>query len=134
MSDFNIILEPRLMFHTLLELENQTNLTIISLYSIALVLQDAADLTYAIEFGELIKQAEKDINHLGHGVMAAVNAINIACSEVVNKLVDKFASHGAKTNYNPTNYVDIEIKTNLADRVAIYVMLVGSLLEDMLRR
>lgn len=130
MAPYNIILEPKQMFKTLHDLQVQTAHTIVTMYGVESVLQKASDLTYAIGFGELIKQAERDINHFGHAVVAANNAVNSACSAVVNQLVEKFAPEGAKSSYEAPPYKEIHLKTNPPTRVAIYVTGVLQLMEE----
>lgn len=134
MSDHNIILEPKLMFQTLHDLQIQTAHTIVTLYGVESVLQKASNLTYAIGFADLIKQAEKDINHFGHAVVAANNAVNAACSGVVNQLVEKFAPEGAKSSYEAPPYKEIHLKTNPPTRVAVYVGGVLELMEEERKR
>ena len=52
--------------------------------------------------------------------MAANNAFNSACKDVVNQLVDKFASEGAKSDYGSPPFVEITVKINVADRAQIF--------------
>ena len=120
MSGGSIILEPKQMFQTLQEMEKATQDIIKLIQEISQVLEAASILTFAIGFGELIKAAEAAINQVGNAVVAANNAFNSACKDVVNQLVDKFASEGAKSDYSSPNFVEITIKINVADRAQIY--------------
>src|SRR4051794_19331084 len=120
MSGGSIILEPKQMFQTLQEMEKATQDVIKLIQEITQVLEAASILTFAIGFGELIKAAEAAINQVGNAVVGANNAFNTACKEVVNQLVDKFASEGAKSDYAAPNFVEITIKINVADRAQIH--------------
>ena len=134
MSGPNIILEPKLMFHTLQEMEKETKDILKSIHALAHVLQSVSGLTYAIGFGDLIKQAEKDFNHFGSAMVAATNAVNIACSEVVNQLVAKFASQGAKSSYDAPLYEEVDITTHIADLVAIYPPVMKKHFDDLFQK
>lgn len=116
----SIILDPKLMFNTLNQLETQTQGMVLSMYMLGYRLEQVSTLTYAQGFGELIKRAERDINHLGNALVAANNAFNTTCAEVVNHLVEKFAPDGAKSSYNVPAFRTVHIKINTADRAAIY--------------
>jgi hypothetical protein len=116
----SIILEPKLMFDTLDKLEKETRGIVVSMYMLGYRLEQVSTLTYAQGFGELIKKAEKDINHLGNALIAANNSFNTACAEVINHLVEKFAPQGAKSTYNVPPFREVHIKVNTADRAAIY--------------
>lgn len=120
MSGPSIIVEPRKMFFTLHELQQQTSYMNILIHDLASILQKVSSLTYAIGFGELMKKAELELNRGGSGMVAATNAINTACKEVINLMVAKFASEGAKSDYTAPKFTDVHIKINTADRVAIY--------------
>lgn len=120
MTGPSIILDPQKMFQTLQTLENHTRDFIVALYKFGDGLQNVAQLTYAIGFGELIKKAETDLNQLGFGAVAATNAVFTACKDVVNELVNQFASQGAKSDYSSPAIKDMHIKVNPAHRAAIY--------------
>lgn len=134
MSGPNIILEPKLMFKSLQELEKETKDLVTSVHFIGQALFQVSTITYAIGFGELMKQAEKNINQFGSVVVAATNAVNVACSEVVYELVQKFAPQGAKERYEVTPYEAIDITTLVPDRVAIYPPLMKQHLEDLFNK
>src|SRR5438270_13937292 len=114
MTGPNIILEPEAMFIFLEAFEGDVKVFGNSLNELAQSLQEAAHLTYAIDFGTLIKKAETEINQVGNAVVAAINAVNIACKDVVNQMVDKFASEGAKSSYNAPPFQTIHLKINTA--------------------
>lgn len=116
----SIILDPKQMFSTLEELEKQTRGMVVTLYMLGYRLEQVSTLTYAQGFGELIKKAEKDINHLGSALIAANNAFNTNCAEVINHLVNKFAPEGAKSTYNIPPFRPVHIKVNTTERAAIY--------------
>src|SRR5437763_3822647 len=116
MSGGSIILEPKQMFQALSEMEKATQDLMKLIQEISQVLEAASILTFAIGFGELIKAAEAAINQVGNAVVAANNAFNSACKDVVNQLVDKFASEGAKSDYGAPPFAEITIKINVADR------------------
>lgn len=118
------------MFDTLHELEKLVFHYIGLAFKFEAVLRKIAALTYAIGFGELIKQAEKEINQTGHAVTTAINAFNTACKEVVNQLVAKFAAEGAKSEYFTPDYFDIHIKVNPADQVAIHPKTMLSIFDE----
>lgn len=130
----SIILEPKLMFHSLQELEKQTKDIITSVHFIGHALISVSGVTYASGFGELMKQAEKDINQFGSAVVAATNAVNTACSEVVYELAEKFAPQGAKERYEVTPYRGVNITFYKPDRVAIYPPLMKQHLEDLFNK
>lgn len=134
MSGTSIILEPKLMFHSLQELEEQTRDIIISVYFIGHNLIEVSAATYASGWGDLMKQAEKDINEFGSGVMAASNAVFTACSHVVNQLADKFAPQGAKASYEAKQFRSINITTYKPDKVAVYPPLMKQHLEELFRQ
>lgn len=134
MNGPNIILEPKLMFKSLQELEKETKDLVIAVHFIGHALVAVSGITYAIGFGELMKQAEKNINQFGSAVVAATNAVNVACSEVVYQLVEKFAPQGAKERYEVTPYRAIDITTLVPDRVAIYPPLMKQHLEDLFNK
>lgn len=125
----SIILDPKQMFTTLDELEKQTRGIVVSLYMLGYRLEQVSTLTFAQGFGELIKKAEKDINQLGNALIAANNAFNTNCAEVINHLVEKFAPEGAKSTYNIPPFRTVHIKVNTADRAAIYPADMRSLFE-----
>lgn len=131
MSGPSIILDPQKMFNSLQELEKHTKDVISKLHDIGESFQQVAHVTYAIGFGELIKKAEADINQAGGGVVAANNAVNTACKDVVNELVNKFASQGAKSDYNSPPFEHIHIKVNPADRAAIYPQTMRTHFDDL---
>lgn len=119
MSGGSIILEPRQMFQTLQDMERATQDVLKLIQEITQVLETVSVLTFAIGFGELIKAAEAAINQVGNAVVAANNAFNSACREVVNQLVEKFAPEGAKSDYSSPPFVEISIRINVADRTQI---------------
>lgn len=134
MSGPNIILEPKLMFQTLQELENETKNILKAMDAMASVLQSVTGLTYAIGFSELIIKAEKDINNFGSMLVAAINAVNVNCSTVVNQLVTKFAPQGAKSSYNAPAFKQIYLTTHVADRVAIHPPTMKNLFGDLFQK
>ncbi len=120
MSGSSIILEPKQMFQTLQDMEKATQDILKLIQDVSAVLEAVSILTFAIGFGELIKAAEAAINQVGNAVVAANNAFNSACRAVVNQLVEKFASEGAKSDYGSPPFVEISIKINVADHAQIY--------------
>ena len=130
MSGGSIILEPKQMFQTLSEMEKATQDLMKLIHEISSVLEAVSILTFAVGFGELIKAAEAAINQVGNAVVAANNAFNNACKDVVNQLVDKFASEGAKSDYGAPPFVEISIKINVADRAQIYPPAMRALFDD----
>ena len=130
MSGGSIILEPKQMFQTLQDMEKATQDLLKLIQDITSVLEAVSILTFAIGFGELIQAAEAAINQVGNAVVAANNAFNSACRDVVNQLVDKFASEGAKSDYGSPPFVEISIKINLADRAQIYPPAMRALFDD----
>jgi hypothetical protein len=126
----SIILDPQKMFNTLQELERHTKGFIREIHEISECLQQVSHLTYAIGFGVLIKQAEADINQVGNAVVAANNTVNTACKDVVNELVKKFATQGAKSDYSSPPFEHIHLKVNPADRAAIYPQTMVSIFMD----
>jgi hypothetical protein len=132
MSGPSIILDPQKMFNNLQELEKHTRDVISKIHDVYECLQQVAHLTFAIGFGELIKKAEAEINQGGAAVVAANNAVNTACKDVVNELVKKFASQGAKSDYGSPPFEHIHLKINNADRAAIYPQSMRTHFEDLL--
>ena len=130
MSGGSIILEPKQMFQTLQDMEKATQDLLKLIQDITSVLEAVSVLTFAIGFGELIQAAEAAINQVGNAVVAANNAFNSACRDVVNQLVDKFASEGAKSDYGSPPFVEISIKINVADRAQIYPPAMRALFDD----
>ena len=130
MSGGSIILEPKQMFQTLQDMEKATQDLLKLIQDITSVLEAVSILTFAIGFGELIQAAEAAINQVGNAVVAANNAFNSACRDVVNQLVDKFASEGAKSDYGSPPFVEISIKINVADRAQIYPPAMRALFDD----
>ena len=130
MSGGSIILEPKQMFQTLQDMEKATQDLLKLIQDITSVLEAVSVLTFAVGFGELIKAAEAAINQVGNAVVAANNAFNSACRDVVNQLVDKFASEGAKSDYGSPPFVEISIKINVADRAQIYPPAMRALFDD----
>jgi len=118
------------MFQTLSEMEKATQDLMKLIQTVSAVLEAASILTFAVGFGALIKAAEAAINQVGNAVVAANNAFNTACKEVVNQLVDKFASEGAKSDYGAPPFVEITIKINVADRAQIYPPAIRALMDD----
>jgi hypothetical protein len=119
MAGGSIILEPKQMFQTLQDMEKATQDLLKLIQEVAEILEAVSVLTFAIGFGELIKMAEQAINQVGNAVVAANNAFNSACRDVVNQLVQKFAPEGAKSDYSSPPFVEITIKINVADRAQI---------------
>ena len=130
MSGGSIILEPKQMFQTLSEMEKATQDLLKLIHEVSVVLEAASILTFAVGFGALIKAAEAAINQVGNAVVAANNAFNNACKDVVNQLVEKFASEGAKSDYGSPAYIEITIKINVADRAQIYPAAIRALMDD----
>jgi hypothetical protein len=122
------------MFQSLQELEDETRDIITSLYFIGHTLIDVSAVTYASGWGDLMKQAEKNINEFGNGLVAASNAVFTACSEVVNQLAEKFAPQGARGSYAAKQYRGINITTHTPDKVAIYPPLMKKHLEDLFKQ
>jgi hypothetical protein len=54
--------------------------------------------------------------------VAVNNAFNTACKDVVNQMLEKFASEGAKSTYDVPPFRRVHIKINLADRAALYLV------------
>jgi hypothetical protein len=131
MSGTSIILEPEEMFNALSYLEMRTRQFVRHLHTLSGVLEEISILTYAIGFGELIKKAEREINQNGSAVVAANNALNTACTHVVNQLVAKFASLGVKSDYSEPPFHEVHIKINVADRAAIYPPAMKALFDDL---
>ena len=119
MSGSSIILEPKQMFQTLQDMEKATQDILKLIQDVSAVLEAVSVLTFAFGFGQLIKLAEQAINQVGNAVVAANNAFNSACKDVVNQLVDKFANEGAKSDYSSPPFVEVTIKINTADRAQI---------------
>jgi uncharacterized protein YukE len=130
MSGGSIILEPKQMFQTLSEMEKATQDLLKLIQEVSAVLEAASILTFAVGFGALIKAAEAAINQVGNAVVAANNAFNSACKDVVNQLVDKFASEGAKSDYGSPAFIEITIRINVADRAQIYPPAIRALFDD----
>ena len=130
MSGGSIILEPKQMFQTLQDMEKATQDLLKLIQDITSVLEAVSVLTFAIGFGELIQAAEAAINQVGNAVVAANNAFNSACRDVVNQLVDKFASEGAKSDYGSPAFIEITVKINVADRAQIYPPAMRALFDD----
>jgi len=130
MSGSSIILEPKQMFQTLQDMEKATQDILKLIQDVSAVLEAVSVLTFAFGFGQLIKLAEQAINQVGNAVVAANNAFNSACRDVVNQLVDKFASEGAKSDYGSPPFVEISIKINVADRAQIYPPAMRALFDD----
>ncbi len=130
MSGGSIILEPKQMFQTLSEMEKATQDLLKLIQDVSAVLEAVSILTFAFGLGELIKMAEQAINQVGNAVVAANNAFNTACKDVVNQLVDKFASEGAKSDYGSPAFIEITIKINVADRAQIYPQAMRALFDD----
>jgi hypothetical protein len=120
MAGGSIILEPKDMFNTLSEMEKATQDILKLIQTVQQILEAASALTFAVGFGELIKAAEAAINQVGSAVVAANNAFNSACKDVVNQLVEKFSPEGAKSDYGSPPFVEITIKINTPDRAQIY--------------
>lgn len=116
----NIILDPYVMFSVLNDLEEDTKNLVKKLTEIGDILQVAAKMTYAIGFGNLMDEAQDGINNVGYAAISAHNTVATNCSEVVNKLVQKFAAEaGARGNYTVAPFKEIKIQTNFPDRVHI---------------
>jgi hypothetical protein len=130
MSGGSIILEPKQMFQTLNEMEKATQDVLKLIQEVSQVLEAASILTFAIGFGELIQAAVAEINQVGNAVVAANNAFNSACKDVVNQLVDKFASEGAKSDYGSPPFVEITVKINVADRAQIFPPAIRALMDE----
>jgi hypothetical protein len=130
MSGGSIILEPRMMFQTLQDMEKATQDVLKLIQDVSQVLEAVSVLTFAIGFGELIQAAEAAINQVGNAVVAANNAFNSACREVINQLVEKFAPEGAKADYGSPPFVEISIKINVADRAQIFPSVMRGLFDD----
>jgi hypothetical protein len=130
MSGSSIILEPRQMFQTLQDMEKATQDILKLIQDITQVLEAVSILTFAVGFGELIKAAEAAINQVGNAVVAANNAFNSACRDVVNQLVEKFAPEGAKADYGSPPFVEISIRINVADRAQIFPPAMRALFDD----
>ena len=93
-------------------------------------MQQASTLTFAVGFADLIKQAEGQINQTGSAVVAANNAFNSACKDVVNQLIEKFATEGAKSDYGSPPFAEISISTNNPDRAQIYPPQIQAQMDD----
>jgi uncharacterized protein YukE len=119
MSGGSIILEPRAMFQTLQDMEKATQDILKLIQEVTEILEAVSVLTFAFGFGQLIKLAEQAINQVGNAVVAANNAFNSACRDVVNQLVEKFAPEGAKADYGSPAFIEITIKIQVADRAQI---------------
>jgi hypothetical protein len=130
MSGGSIILEPKQMFQTLNEMEKATQDVLKLIQEVSQVLEAASILTFAIGFGELIQAAVAEINQVGNAVVAANNAFNSACKDVVNQLVDKFASEGAKSDYGSPPFVEITVRINVADRAQIFPPAIRALMDE----
>src|SRR6476620_7397127 len=130
MSGGSIILEPKQMFQTLSEMEKATQDLLKLIQDVSAVLEAVSILTFAFGLGELIKAAEAAINQVGNAVVAANNAFNSACKDVVNQLVDKFASEGAKSDYGSPPFVEISIRINVADRAQIFPPAIRALMDE----
>jgi uncharacterized protein YukE len=130
MSGSSIILEPKQMFQTLQDMEKATQDILKLIQDVSAVLEAVSVLTFAFGFGQLIKLAEQAINQVGNAVVAANNAFNSACRDVVNQLVDKFASEGAKSDYGSPAFIEITVKINVADRAQIYPPAMRALFDD----
>jgi len=120
MSEPNIILDPKLMFILLGNLQEYTKDLIRRIQFVFEDLQEVANFTYAIGFGELVKKAETEINQVATGVVTANNTIFNACKDVVNELVNKFAPQGAKSDYSAPQFTPVQLKVNPDDQVTIY--------------
>ena len=116
----SIILEPKDMFNTLSGMEQLTKDIVAKLADITQVLQQSSTITFAVGFADLIKQAEGQINQVGSATVASNNALNSACKDVVNQLVEKFSPEGAKSDYGSPPWIEISIKVNTPDRAQIY--------------
>jgi hypothetical protein len=126
----SIILDSRLMFQSLQELESDTDSIIIAIEGMAVALWEVSSLTYAFGFGALMKKAETDLNQAAQAVVAANNAVNSTCSMIVNMLVDKFAPEGAKSSYNVKPIDEIHFPVRKADRAEIHPKEMEKLFED----
>jgi hypothetical protein len=126
----SIILEPRQMFQTLQDMEQATQDILKLIQEVAQILETVSVLTFAVGFGELIKAAEAVINQVGTAVVAANNAFNSACRDVINQLVQKFSPEGAKSDYNSPPFVEISIRINQADRTQVLPAVMRSHLDE----
>jgi hypothetical protein len=131
MSGPSIILDPQKMFKSLAFLEEDTKQFVTRIHNFGQKLQQVAHLTYAIGFGELIKQAEAEVNQVGNAVVAANNTVNRACKDVVNELVGKFAAQGVKSDYTAPPFEHIHLKVNPADHAAIYPESMRKIIDDL---
>jgi hypothetical protein len=107
------------MFQTLQDMEKATQDILKLIQEVTAILEAVSILTFAIGFGELIKAAEQALNQVGNAVVAAHNAFNSACRDVVNQLVQKFSPEGAKSDYSSPAFIEITIKINIANRAQI---------------
>ena len=133
MSGGSIILEPKQMFQTLSEMEKATQDLLKLIQDVSAVLEAASILTFAVGFGALIKAAEAAINQVGNAVVAANNAFNSACKDVVNQLVKKFAPQGAKSDYTAPAFAPVHFKVNHEDKVKIELKTISDALNDLMQ-
>lgn len=126
----SIILEPKDMFNMLSNMETSTKDVLKKLGEIVDTLLQASTITFAVGFADLIKQAEGQINQTGSAVVAANNAFNTACKDVVNQLIDKFATEGAKSDYGSPPFAEVSIATNTPDRAQIYPPQIQAQMDD----